>query len=86
MRHTDALTGGPGRSWCDNMHQLDPGHWLYDAFTHTRGWGRDLSLALALGKSTDVDLPLAQLALQNLAAGWVCRTRNRRSDDGRAAP
>ena len=71
VRHTDALTGGPGAIMVrDNMHQLDPGHWLYDAFTHTRGLGeKDLSLALALGKSTDVDLPLAQLALQNLAAG-----------------
>ncbi|TXI46285.1 MAG: NAD(P)-dependent oxidoreductase [Mycobacterium sp.] len=71
VRHTDALTGGPGAIMVrDNMHQLDPGHWLYDAFTHTRGLGeKDLSLALALGKSADVDLPLAQLALQNLAAG-----------------
>ena len=71
VRHTDALTGGPGAIMVrDNMHQLDPGHWLYDAFTHTRGLGeKDLSLALALGKSTDVDLPLAQVALQNLAAG-----------------
>ena len=71
VRHTDALTGGPGAIMVrDNMNQLDPGHWLYDAFTHTRGLGeKDLSLALALGKSTDVDLPLAQLALQNLAAG-----------------
>ncbi len=71
VRHTDALTGGPGAIMVrDNMNQLDPGHWLYDAFTHTRGLGeKDLSLALALGKSADVDLPLAQLALQNLAAG-----------------
>ena len=41
VRHTDALTGGPGAIMVrDNMHQLDPGHWLYDAFTHTRGLGR----------------------------------------------
>jgi hypothetical protein len=30
---------------------------------------KDLSLALALGEATDVDLPLAAVALQNLAAG-----------------
>ena len=71
VRHTDALTGGPGAIMVrDNMNRLDPGHWLYDAFTHTRGLGeKDLSLALALGNSTGVDLPLAQLALQNLADG-----------------
>jgi hypothetical protein len=54
----------------DNTHELEPGHWLYDTFTHTRGLGeKDLSLALALGESIDVDLPLAEVALRNLAAG-----------------
>ena len=29
VRHTDALTGGPGVIMIrDNMHDLDPGHWL----------------------------------------------------------
>ena len=71
VRHTDALTSGPGAIMVrDNMHSLDPGHWLYDGFTHTRGLGeKDLSLALHLGDSLDVDLPLAQIALRNLAAG-----------------
>ncbi|MFN8033742.1 MAG: NAD(P)-dependent oxidoreductase [Mycobacterium sp.] len=70
VRHTDALTGGPGAIMVrDNMADLGPDHWLYDAFSHTRGLGeKDLSLALALGKSTDVDLPLAEVALQTLAA------------------
>ena len=71
VRHTDALTGGPGAIMLrDNMDDLGPDHWLYDAFSHTRSLGeKDLSLALALGKSTDVDLPLAEVALQTLAAG-----------------
>ena len=71
VRHTDALTGGPGAIMVrDNTHELDPGHWLYDTFTHTRGLGeKDLSLALALGESVDVDLPLAEVALGNLAGG-----------------
>jgi 3-hydroxyisobutyrate dehydrogenase-like beta-hydroxyacid dehydrogenase len=30
---------------------------------------KDLGLALALGEATGVDLPLAELALKNLAAG-----------------
>lgn len=71
VRHTDKLTGGPGAIMVrDDMDDLAADHWLHDAFTHTRGLGeKDLSLALALGESTDVDLPLAQVALQNLAAG-----------------
>ena len=71
VRHTDALTGGPGAIMIrDNMGDLDPGHWLYDTFTHTRGLGeKDLKLALALGDSVDVDLPLAQIAVRTLAAG-----------------
>jgi hypothetical protein len=37
---------------------------------HARGLGeKDLSLALELGGVLDVDLPLAELALKNLAAG-----------------
>ena len=71
VRHTDALTGGPGAIMVrDNMHELEPGHWLYDGFTHTRALGeKDLSLALALGDSVGVDLPLAQIALGTLATG-----------------
>ena len=39
-------------------------------FVHTRGLGeKDLGLALALGEATGVDLPLAEVALKNLAAG-----------------
>ena len=71
VRHTDALTSGPGAIIVrDNMAELTPDHWLYDAFTHTRGLGeKDLSLALRLGAQLDVDLPLTQVALQTLAAG-----------------
>lgn len=71
VRHTDALTGGAGAIMVrDNTHELEPGHWLYDTFTHTRGLGeKDLSLALALGESIDVELPLAEVALRTLAAG-----------------
>ncbi|MDV3129363.1 NAD(P)-dependent oxidoreductase [Mycobacterium sp. 21AC1] len=71
VRHTDALTGGPGAIMVrEDMADLTPDHWLYDAFTHTRGLGeKDLSLALGLGDVVGVDLPLAKLALQRLAAG-----------------
>jgi 3-hydroxyisobutyrate dehydrogenase-like beta-hydroxyacid dehydrogenase len=71
VRHTDSLTGGAGAIMIrDTMHEIEPGHWLHDTFTHTRGLGeKDLKLALALGDSVDVDLPLAQIALRTLAAG-----------------
>ena len=71
VRHSDAQSGGPGAIIVrEDMKDLTPDHWLHDAFTHTRGLGeKDLSLALALGEATDVDLPLASLALKNLAAG-----------------
>lgn len=71
VRHTDSLTGGAGAIMIrDNMHEIDPGHWLYDTFTHTRALGeKDLNLALELGESVGVELPLAQIAVRTLAAG-----------------
>lgn len=71
VRHTDALTGGPGAIMVrDDMKDLEPDHLLYQPFLHTRGLGeKDLSLALALGEAVSVELPLAQLAFEGLAAG-----------------
>lgn len=71
VRHTDALTGGPGAIMVrEDTKPLEPEHWLYDAFTHTRGLGeKDLSLALKLGEAHAVELPLAAIALKRLADG-----------------
>jgi 3-hydroxyisobutyrate dehydrogenase-like beta-hydroxyacid dehydrogenase len=71
VRHSDAQSGGPGAIMVrEDMTQLGPDHWLFDAFTHTRGLGeKDLSLALAMGEAMDVDLPLAEVALERLADG-----------------
>jgi 3-hydroxyisobutyrate dehydrogenase-like beta-hydroxyacid dehydrogenase len=71
VRHTDALTSGPGAIMVrDDMKDLEPENFLYQPFLHTRGLGeKDLSLALALGEAVSVDLPLAQLAYERLAAG-----------------
>lgn len=71
VRHTDALTGGPGAiMFLDSTAPLPEGHFLRDAFIHTRELGeKDLGLALGLGEATGVDLPLAQVALAELAAG-----------------
>lgn len=71
VRHTDALTSGPGAIMVrDNMKDIEPDSFLYQPFLHTRELGeKDLSLALALGESVSVDLPLARLAYGGLAAG-----------------
>jgi 3-hydroxyisobutyrate dehydrogenase-like beta-hydroxyacid dehydrogenase len=71
VRHTDKLTGGPGAiMFRDNMKPLDPDHFLYEPFLHTRGLGeKDLSLALDLGEAVGVELPLAEVARETLAEG-----------------
>lgn len=71
VRHTDALTSGAGAIMVrDNMKTIGPDSFLYQPFVHARGLGeKDLTLALALGDATGVDLPLAEVALENLAAG-----------------
>lgn len=71
VRHTDALTSGPGAIMVrDDMKDIEPDNFLYQSFVHARGLGeKDLSLALALGEAVSVDLPLARLAYQGLAAG-----------------
>lgn len=70
VRHTDALTSGPGAIMVrDNMKDIEPDNFLYQFFVHARGLGeKDLSLALALGEAVSVDLPFAELAFQRLAA------------------
>jgi 3-hydroxyisobutyrate dehydrogenase-like beta-hydroxyacid dehydrogenase len=71
VRHSDKQSGGAGAiMFRDDMKPLTPDHFLYQPFLHTRGLGeKDLNLALDLGQSLGVDLPLAHVALKNLAAG-----------------
>ncbi|MEU5406789.1 NAD(P)-dependent oxidoreductase [Nocardia asteroides] len=71
VRHSDGVTGGPGAIlWRASTAQLeldDP--WL-PIMSHVRDLGeKDLALALALGERLGVDLPLAQLSSEHLAAG-----------------
>lgn len=71
VRHSDAQSGGPGAIMVrDDMKPLAPEHFLYDMFVHTRALAeKDLRLALGLGEATGVDLPLAEIALRDLAGG-----------------
>ena len=71
VRHSDAQSGGPGAIMArDDTKPLTPDHFLHDMFVHTRGLAeKDLGLALAMGEATGVELPLAEIALRDLAAG-----------------
>lgn len=71
VRHTDAITGGAGSiMYRDDMKPIPPESFLYQPFLHASILGeKDLSLALALGEAVSVELPLAELAYQRLAAG-----------------
>jgi 3-hydroxyisobutyrate dehydrogenase-like beta-hydroxyacid dehydrogenase len=71
VRHTDVQSGGPGSVVIrESMAPLKPDDFLYGPLGHAAALGeKDLGLALALGEATGVDLPLAELALKNLASG-----------------
>jgi 3-hydroxyisobutyrate dehydrogenase-like beta-hydroxyacid dehydrogenase len=71
VRHTDAITGGPGaimhRSTAAPIAQDD---FWYGVFEHVVALGeKDLSFAIDLADELGVDVPLAQLALDRLATG-----------------
>lgn len=71
VRHTDAVTGGPGSIMLrDTTASLRPDDPLYPVLAHTRALGeKDLALALELGAELGVDLPFAELALERFASG-----------------
>ncbi|SKY16823.1 putative oxidoreductase [Mycobacteroides abscessus subsp. abscessus] len=71
VRHTDAITGGAGAIMLrDTTAPIEPDDFWYGIFTHVRELGeKDLSLALSLGDTLDVELPLGTEALADLATG-----------------
>jgi 3-hydroxyisobutyrate dehydrogenase-like beta-hydroxyacid dehydrogenase len=71
VRHSDAVTGGPGAIMLrSTTASLEPGDDWYETMLHVRALGeKDLALALDLGTELGVELPLARLALDRLAAG-----------------
>jgi 3-hydroxyisobutyrate dehydrogenase len=71
VRHSDAVTGGPGaimlRDTTAPLATDDPWHAVMQ---HVVGLGeKDLSLALELADELQVDVPLAELARKRLATG-----------------
>jgi 3-hydroxyisobutyrate dehydrogenase-like beta-hydroxyacid dehydrogenase len=71
VRHSDAVTGGPGSiMFRDTTAPLAADDPLYEIADHTRQLGeKDLALALELGRRLGVDLPLAEVALDRFAKG-----------------
>jgi 3-hydroxyisobutyrate dehydrogenase len=71
VRHTDAITGGPGAI----MHRtttapVDPDDFWYGLLGHVLALGeKDLGHAIRLADGLGVDVPLARLALERLGPG-----------------
>lgn len=67
VRHSDAVTGGPGAIMIrSTTAPMAPDDDLYAIFTHTRALGeKDLTLALELARSLGLHLPLARQALED---------------------
>jgi 3-hydroxyisobutyrate dehydrogenase len=71
VRHTDAITGGPGAiMFRDTTATLDAEDFWHGVFTHLAALGeKDLGFAITLADQLGVDVPLARLALTDLAPG-----------------
>jgi len=71
VRHTDAITGGPGAiMYRDTAGRLAPDDPWVPIFEHVRALGeKDLTFATELAAQLQVDTPLARLALERLAMG-----------------
>jgi 3-hydroxyisobutyrate dehydrogenase-like beta-hydroxyacid dehydrogenase len=71
VRHSDAITGGPGAIMIRRTTApLTPEDPLFPVLCGVRSLGeKDLSLALALADELGVDVPLARLSYDRFAAG-----------------
>jgi 3-hydroxyisobutyrate dehydrogenase len=79
VRHTDAITGGPGAiMYRDAVGPLAPDDPWRPILEHVCALGeKDLAGALELAGELDVPAPLAQLALRRLAVGLGVREDER---------
>ncbi|MBI2244237.1 MAG: NAD(P)-dependent oxidoreductase, partial [Nocardioides sp.] len=71
VRHTDAITGGPGAiMYRDTTAPIAPDDFWHDVFGHVRALGeKDLTFAVELAEELGVDVPLAREALPRLGKG-----------------
>lgn len=71
VRHTDAITGGPGAIMLrESTAALDPDDFWHGVFTNVTSLGvKDLGFAIELAETLGVDVPLARLAIDRLGPG-----------------
>ncbi|MVZ99608.1 NAD-binding protein [Actinomadura sp. LD22] len=71
VRHTDALTGGPGAiMYRDTTAEMAPGSFWFTTFGHLRQLAeKDLDFAIALADELGVEVPMARIARERLAPG-----------------
>ena len=71
VRHTDAITGGPGAIlYRDSTAPIEETDFWHGVFGHVVALGeKDLGFAIALADELGVEVPLARLALERLAPG-----------------
>ena len=71
VRHTDAITGGPGAIMHrDTTAPIDETDFWHGVFGHVVALGeKDLGFAIEVAESLDVETPLARLALERLGPG-----------------
>lgn len=71
VRHTDAITGGPGAILHrDRTGLIEPDDVWHPVFEHVRALGeKDLGFALELADRLEVEVPLTRVALERLGPG-----------------
>jgi 3-hydroxyisobutyrate dehydrogenase-like beta-hydroxyacid dehydrogenase len=71
VRHTDAITGGPGAiMWRDRAGAVPSDDTWFPILDHVRTLGeKDLASVIELADRLEVDTPLAELALKRLGPG-----------------
>lgn len=71
VRHTDAITGGPGAIMHrDTTAPIAEDDFWFGVFGHVQALGeKDLGFAIQLAQQLDVEVPLADLALRRLGPG-----------------
>lgn len=71
VRHTDAITGGPGAIILrDTTAPIVPADFWHGVMTHVVALGdKDLGFAIELAEQLDIDVPLARQARADLAKG-----------------
>lgn len=71
VRHTDAITGGPGAiMYRETTAPLSHDDFWYDVFSNVTSLGvKDLGFAIDLADQFGVDVPLARLAIERLGPG-----------------